>query len=108
MSYLEEEIKKMTPLEMQEAFIQNHLHPVLKSWGYQNHQETWWLDQGDFVRVIHLQNYPWNTRANIDFCFYLGTAPKGLLEYTYFDMSDPLPEAAFLRFSGKSIPIRTA
>jgi hypothetical protein len=66
----------MTAKEKQIQFIETYLKPTLKKFGYLTSGETWWKDKGEFFILINLQNFSWNTKDNVDFCFNIGVALK--------------------------------
>ena len=66
----------MPAKEIQTEFIKTYLKPALKSFGYLTSVQTWWKDKGDFFILINLQNFSWNSRDNVDFCFNTGIALK--------------------------------
>lgn len=70
----------MTSKDKQTAFINSHLKPLLKHYGYKTSGQTWWRDKGEFFIVINLQNFSWNNRDNIDFCFNICVALTATLK----------------------------
>jgi hypothetical protein len=66
----------MTAKEKQTEIIKSYLKPTLKQFGYQTSRQTWWKDKGDFFTLINLQNFSWNTKDSVDFCFNIGIAVK--------------------------------
>lgn len=66
----------MTAIERQKEWIRKHLSPILKEWGYRRSGNTWTKDKGEFVNVINIQNYSWNTKDNVDFRFNIGIVIK--------------------------------
>ena len=66
----------MTAKEKQTQFIKTYLKPTLKKFGYQTNGQTWWIDKGDFFNLINLQNFSWNSKDSVDFCFNIGVALK--------------------------------
>ncbi len=69
----------MTAKEKQTEFIKTYLKPTLKSFGYQTSGQTWWKDKGEFFTLINLQNFSWNSKDSIDFCFNIGIALKATM-----------------------------
>lgn len=65
----------MTAKEKQNVFIK----PQLKIAGYQISGQTWWKEKEEFFTVINLQNFSWNDKDNVDFCFNIGIALKANL-----------------------------
>ena len=63
---------KMTGKEKQKELIKNYLKPTLKDYGYKTSGQTWWKDKGEFFTLINLQNFSWNNKDNVDFCFNIG------------------------------------
>lgn len=70
----------MTAKDKQISFIRTSLKPLLKTHGYATSSQTWWKDKGEFFDVINLQNFSWNSKDNLDFCFNIGIALKKLVE----------------------------
>lgn len=69
----------MTAKERQTQFIKTYLKPTLKNLGYKTSGQTWWKDKGDFFTLINLQNFSWNSKENVDFCFNIGVALKATM-----------------------------
>lgn len=69
----------MTAKEKQVELIKHLLKPMLKQNGYSIKGQTWWKDKGDFFTLIKLQNYSWNSKDGVDFCFNIGIALKATL-----------------------------
>lgn len=59
----------MNSKEKQKEIITKTLKPLFKEWGYRNAGHNWWKINGEFFNVINLQNFSWNTKDNVDFCF---------------------------------------
>lgn len=59
--------------------IKTYLKPTLKQFGYQTSGQTWWKDNGDFFTLINLQNFSWNSKDSVDFCFNIGVAVKATM-----------------------------
>ena len=72
----------MTAKEKQTDFIKTYLKPTLKNIGYQTSGQTWWKDKGDFFTLINLQNFSWNSKDSVDFCFNIGVALKATMTDT--------------------------
>jgi hypothetical protein len=70
----------ITAKEKQSIFIKTYLKPTLKAHGYLTNVQTWWRDQGDFFIIVNLQNFSWNTRNEVDFCFNIGIALKSQMK----------------------------
>jgi len=62
----------MTAKDIQTEFIKTYLKPTLKRFGYLSSGQTWWKNKGDFIILINLQNYSWNSEDKVDFCFNIG------------------------------------
>lgn len=62
----------MTAKEKQAELVKSYLKPLLKKNGYQTTGQTWWRNQRDFFIIINLQNFSWNDKDNVDFCFNIG------------------------------------
>ena len=56
------------------------MKPTLKNIGYHTSGQTWWKDKGDFFTLINLQNFSWNSKDNVDFCFNIGVAVKATMK----------------------------
>jgi hypothetical protein len=91
---------------MLKQFLRECLQPILAALGYRNDENTWWVDQGDKVNLIHLQIFPWSTSQKLDFCICKGTASKGKLKYAQGDMRNPIPLASYLPESRHQRPYR--
>ncbi|UOE50628.1 DUF4304 domain-containing protein [Mucilaginibacter sp. SMC90] len=63
----------MTAKEKQLAFIKDSLKPLLKAEGYKTIGNIWWKINGPFFNLVELQNFSWNSRNSIDFCFNFTT-----------------------------------
>jgi hypothetical protein len=72
----------MTAKEIQAGFIKTYLKPSLKKLGYHISGQTWWKDKGDFFTLINLQNFSWNSKESVDFCFNIGVALKAAMKET--------------------------
>lgn len=70
----------MTAKEIQTEFIKTYFKPALKTFGYQTSGQTWWKDKGDFFTLINLQNFSWNRKESVDFCFNIGVALKATMK----------------------------
>lgn len=66
----------MTAKEIQTEVIKTYFKPTLKEHGYYLNGQTWRKDKGDFFIIINLQNFSWNSRESVDFCFNVGVALK--------------------------------
>lgn len=66
----------MTAKDIQTELVKTYLKPTLKQFGYSTSGQTWWKDKGDFFTLINLQNFSWNNKDNVDFCFNIGVALK--------------------------------
>ena len=92
----------MTAKEKQTDFINTYLKPTLKNVGYQTSGQTWWKDKGDFFTLINLQNFSWNSKDSVDFCFNIGVAIKATMtdtdkkKPTVHDLTVYLRESYFL------------
>lgn len=69
----------MTAKEKQATFIKTYLKPILKELGYHNNGATWWKDKGSFFILLNLQNFSWNNRNSVDFCFNTGVVLKATM-----------------------------
>lgn len=98
----------MTAKEKQIQFINTFLKPILKNFNYQTSGQTWWQDKGDFFTLINLQNFSWNNKDSVDFCFNIGIALKvtmkdsGKKRPAYHDLTVYLREGYYL-FPNRSI-----
>jgi hypothetical protein len=92
----------MTAKEIQSKFIKEHLKPLLKQHWYFTKGQTWWRDQGDFFIIINLQNFSWNRKDDVAFCFNIGVALKMIMKDPdsrtpgYNDLSVILRQDAYL------------
>jgi hypothetical protein len=72
----------MTAKEKQSKIIKTYLKPILKDYGYLTSGQTWWQEKNDFFSLISLQNFSWNTKDYVNFCFNIGIALKVTMEDT--------------------------
>jgi hypothetical protein len=59
--------------EKQLSFIKGSLKPLLRSEGYKTTGNKWWKINEPFFNFIELQNFSWNSRNSVDFCFNFTT-----------------------------------
>jgi len=103
----------MTAKEQQENIIKTYLKPILKENGFKTNGNNWWKDKGNFYTVINLQNFSFNSKDNVDFCFNIGIAlEKFVADKTYkkitgFDIAIPLREQSFLPKNRETHKFRT-
>jgi hypothetical protein len=64
----------ITAKDKQLVIIKTVLKPILKNHGYKTEGLTFWKDQGKFFIIINLQNFSWNSKNSVDFCFNIGIA----------------------------------
>ncbi len=98
----------ITAKEKQSIVIKTCLKTTLKQHGYLTNSQTWWRDQGDFFIIINLQNFSWNTKNDVTFCFNIGIALKSrmkdvLKKPSYFDLTTHTRGGAYLSDSRKNI-----
>ncbi len=92
----------MTAKEKQKQIIKTYLKPALKQFRYHTSGQTWWKDKGDFFTLINLQNFSWNGKDSVDFCFNIGIAVKATMtdktkkEPTVHDLNVYLREGFYL------------
>jgi hypothetical protein len=96
----------MDAKEKQSIFIKTYLKSTLKQHKYLTSGQTWWKDHGDFYVIINLQNFSWNTKDDVTFCFNIGIGLKSLMKDlskkpTHFDLTVPIREGAYLAESRK-------
>ncbi|POY34671.1 hypothetical protein C3K47_19170 [Solitalea longa] len=70
----------MTAKEIQTEAVKTYLKPTLKNQGYSLNGQIWWKDKGDFFIIINLQNFSWNSKECVDFCFNIGIALKATMD----------------------------
>jgi len=63
----------VTAKEKQSSFIKESLKILLKAAGYKTTGDKWWRLNEPFFNVIALQNFSWNSRNSVDFCFNFTT-----------------------------------
>jgi len=73
----------MTTKDKQKEIVVAALKPLFKRWGYKTNGQNWWKVNGAFFNVINLQNFSWNTKDQVDFCFNFTTG----LSKTIFNKS---------------------
>ena len=64
---------EITAKEKQSIFIKESLKGLLKAEGYNTAANKWWKLNGQFFNFIELQNFSWNSRNSVDFCFNFTT-----------------------------------
>ena len=64
---------EMNGKEKQMAFIKDSLKPLLKAAGYKTAGNKWWKLSDPFFNFIELQNFSWNSKNSVDFCFNFTT-----------------------------------
>ena len=67
----------MTAKQKQLAFIKNPLKQLLKNEGYKTNGNKWWKVNEPFFNLIELQNFSWNSKKSVDFCFNFTTGFTG-------------------------------
>ncbi len=93
----------MTAKEKQFEVIKSYLKPTLRSWGYKTSGQNWWKEKSDLYIVIKLQNFSWNTKDKVDFCFNTGITFKAQHEKTQHKFPGQYNLAVHLR-SGFFLP----
>jgi hypothetical protein len=63
----------LTAKEKQLIFIKESLKPLLKAEGYRTAGNKWWKINEPFFNLVKLQNFSWNSRNSVDFCFNFTT-----------------------------------
>ena len=63
----------LTAKEKQLIFVKDSLKPLLKAEGYKTIGNKWWKINEPFFNLIELQNFSWNSRNSVDFCFNFTT-----------------------------------
>lgn len=92
----------MTAKEKQSIVIKTYLKPILKLYGYSTKGKTWWRDQGVFFIIINLQNFSFNYKNDVTFCFNIGVAVKAGMKHpdslypNYNDLHINIRESAYL------------
>ncbi len=98
----------MTAKDKQSVLIKTHLKPLLKRHGYLTNVQTWWRDQGAFFIIINLQNFSWNSKEDVTFCFNIGIALKTAMKNpesnkpNLYDLTVPIRTEAYLPDSRKA------
>lgn len=64
---------EMNGKEKQLTFIKHSLKPLLKASGYKTTGNKWWKLNDPFFNFIELQNFSWNSKDSVDFCFNFTT-----------------------------------
>jgi hypothetical protein len=59
--------------EKQLVFVKDFLKPLLKAEGYKTAGNKWWKFHESFFNFIELQNFSWNSKNSVDFCFNFTT-----------------------------------
>ena len=90
----------MTSKDVQSAFIKTYLKPLLKQYNYLVNGQTWWKERDEFYTVINLQNFSWNHKDEVSFCFNIGIALKATVKNTqkvsYADLTVQTREGNYL------------
>jgi hypothetical protein len=63
----------MTAKEKQLIFIKGSLKPLLTAEGYRTAGNKWWKISEPFFNFVEIQNFSWNSRHSVDFCFNFTT-----------------------------------
>jgi hypothetical protein len=63
----------ITAKEKQLIFIKESLKILLKAEGYKTAGNKWWKLNEPFFNFFELQNFSWNSRNSVDFCFNFTT-----------------------------------
>jgi hypothetical protein len=63
----------ITAKEKQLIFVKDSLKPLLKVAGYKTIGNKWCKKHEPFFNLIELQNFSWNSRNSVDFCFNFTT-----------------------------------
>ncbi|NCD70584.1 DUF4304 domain-containing protein [Mucilaginibacter sp. R11] len=96
----------LTAKEKQNTFIKTYFKPILKQHGYLTNGQTWWKSRDELVTFINLQNFSWNTKNDVHFCFNIAIAlnpnVKNHSKPSFFDSSIQLREKSFLTEIRKS------
>jgi hypothetical protein len=101
----------ITAKEKQAYLVKSYLKVTLKNHGYLTNAQTWWKDKGDFYIIINLQNFSWNTKNDINFCFNIGIGLKSLKKDsskkpTHFDLTTHQREGSYIGDSQKAMSYR--
>ena len=92
----------MNAKEKQIEIITFYLKPTLKRFGYKTSGLNWWKDKGDFFYFINLQNYSFNSKDDVYFCFNIGVTLKATMKDlskikpNYYDVGIKLREDSYL------------
>ncbi|WP_343697198.1 DUF4304 domain-containing protein [Flavobacterium sp.] len=92
----------MTAKEKQEILIKTYLKPLLKDKGYKTSGNNWWKNNETFYSVINLQNFSFNSKDQVDFCFNIGIALERFIsdktkkKITGYDIAIPCREQCFI------------
>ena len=92
----------MNAKEKQIEVINSYLKPVLKSLGFKTSGQNWWKDKGEFFDFINLQNYSYNSKDRVEFCFNIGVCLKATMKDkskskpSYYDKGITLRENFYL------------
>lgn len=103
----------MTAKDKQAQVLKTVIKPLFKSQGFKVDRQTFYKPMTDFFIVANLQNFSWNTKDQVDFCFNIGIAltatVRDLLrkKAAYRDLTAHFREASFLAESQLSDKYRT-
>lgn len=67
------QVTHLTAKEKQIIFIKESLKPLLKEAGYRTYRNRWWKINEPFFNLLELQNFSWNNRNSVNFCFNFTT-----------------------------------
>jgi hypothetical protein len=88
----------MTCKELQAEVLKDSLYPFLGAHGFRRSRDASWRWRGEFGEIIHLQNFSWNSKDSVDFCFNIGIAirPTEPKQLNYDDLQVHLRQESFL------------
>ncbi|ADB42037.1 DUF4304 domain-containing protein [Spirosoma linguale] len=92
----------MTAKDKQVQVIKTVIKPLFRSQGFKADRLTFYKSMEEFFIVSNLQNFSWNTKDQVDFCFNVGIALTATLrdplkkKALYSDLTVHLREGSFL------------
>jgi hypothetical protein len=69
----------MNAKEKQNLIIKNIVKPMLKEKGYKNKGNNYSKEESEFFKIITLQNFSWNSKDDVEFCFNFGILIKNII-----------------------------
>ncbi len=75
----------MNAKEFQTKIIKEIIKPLFKEYGYGTKGNNFFKKQNNIVKAISIQNFSWNTKEDLEFCFVFGF-------YFFKNVNDEIPQ----------------